>query len=158
MGNKYLGKKIRPKFLRSVSLHYKILSKNLVACKPAFYTIYTSHLRRNGAMRRCFYHTDLGQNAIFLNFAMQDKYRTHSIYTWARETIRLYLSSDTLFWQMPTDHNIDGTLMRNMCAISVCSWAPKLARKCEIKHWFPCGADGQALGVRSRSYAIFWDG
>ena len=153
MENKYLGKKIRPNFFA----FGKFTLQNLV-CKPAFYTIYTSHLRWNGAMRRCFYHTDLGQNAIFLNFAMQDKYRTHSIYTWARETIRFYLSADTLFWQMPTDHNIDGTLMRNMCAISVCSWAPKLARKCEIKHWFPCGADGQALGVRSRSYAIFWDG
>ena len=23
----------------------------------------------------------------------------------------------------------------------VFSWAPKLARKCESKHWFPCGAD-----------------
>ena len=22
-------------------------------------------------------------------------------------------------------------------------WAPKLARKCESKHWFPCGADGR---------------
>ena len=30
-------------------------------------------------MRRCFYHTDLGQNAVFHNFAMQDKYCTHSI-------------------------------------------------------------------------------
>ena len=44
-------------------------------------------------MRRCFYHTDLGQNAIFHNFAMQDKYRTHSIDTWARETIRFILVS-----------------------------------------------------------------
>ena len=26
--------------------------------------------------------------------------------------------------------------------------APKLARKCEIEHWFPCGADGRAGGVR----------
>ena len=24
--------------------------------------------------------------------------------------------------------------------------APKLARKCEIKHWYACGADGQKGG------------
>ena len=31
---------------------------------------------------------------------------------------------------------------------SVCAWAPKLARKCESKHWYACGADGQSY-VRS---------
>ena len=40
----------------------------------------------------------------------------------------------------------------------VASGLPKLARKCEIKHWFSCGADGRALVVRSRDYQIFWDG
>ena len=25
------------------------------------------------------------------------------------------------------------------------SYAPKRARKCEIKHWFPCGVDGRAV-------------
>ena len=25
--------------------------------------------------------------------------------------------------------------------------APKLARKCEIKHWYACGTDGQAILV-----------
>ena len=25
-------------------------------------------------------------------------------------------------------------------------WAPKLARKCESKHWLPCGADGRSYG------------
>ena len=25
------------------------------------------------------------------------------------------------------------------------SCAPKLARKCEVEHWFPCGADGRAV-------------
>ena len=29
--------------------------------------------------------------------------------------------------------------------------ALKLARKCKIKHWYACGADGQAVGVRSRN-------
>ena len=38
------------------------------------------------------------------------------------------------------------------------SCASKLVRKCEIKHWLPCGADGLAGGVRSRDYQIFWDG
>ena len=48
--------------------------------KPTFYTFYTSHLRWNSTMRRCFYHTDLGQNAVFHNFAIQIALtpRTHS--------------------------------------------------------------------------------
>ena len=25
-------------------------------------------------------------------------------------------------------------------------WAPKLARECDSKHWFPCGADGRSYG------------
>ena len=29
---------------------------------------------------------------------------------------------------------------------SVFSWAPKVVRKCERKHWFSCGADGRSLG------------
>ena len=32
------------------------------------------------------------------------------------------------------------------CAISSCTWAPKLARKCEIKHWFPWSTDGRSVG------------
>ena len=28
--------------------------------------------------------------------------------------------------------------------------APKLARKCDIKHWYACGADGRKVDVRSR--------
>ena len=53
---------------------------------------------------------------------------------------------------------------QHWCAICVqyqSSFAPKLARKCrkcEIEHWFPCGADGRAGGVRSCDYQIFWDG
>ena len=64
---------------------------------------------------------------------------------WARGTVWWYRSADTLFWQLSIDHNIDLQL--------VFSWAPKLARKCESKHWFPCGADGRS-GVRSRDYHI----
>ena len=33
--------------------------------------------------------------------------------------------------------------------------APKLARKCEIKHWYACGAEGRVVGVRSRDCRIF---
>ena len=55
-------------FLRLTTLLYKILLTNLGACKPSFYTFYTSHLRWNRAMRRCFCHADLGQNAAFHNF------------------------------------------------------------------------------------------
>ena len=44
------GKKISPNFLRSISLLYKILPTNLGACKPAFYTIYASHLRWNSTI------------------------------------------------------------------------------------------------------------
>ena len=40
---------------------------------------------------------------------------------------------------------------------SAFSWAPKVARKCESKHWYACGADGRAAGgraggVRSRNF------
>ena len=52
------------------------------------------------------------------------------------------------------DHNID--------VQSVFSWAPKVVRKCESKHWFSCGADGRSVGrsvgTRSRDCKIFWDG
>ena len=47
------------------------LAKNLGACKPTFHTFYTSHLRWNSTMRRSFCHTDLWQNAVFQNFALQ---------------------------------------------------------------------------------------
>ena len=57
--------------------------------------------------------------------------------TRACDTAKWYWSADTLFWQLSIDHNIDVQL--------VFSWAPKLARKCESKHWFPCGAYGSSV-------------
>ena len=62
---------------------------------------------------------------------------------------------DTLFWQLSIDDNID--------VQSAFSLAPKVARKCESKHWYTCGADGRAAGgpaggVQSRDYQIFWYG
>ena len=71
-------------------------------------------------------------------------------HTRARDMVRWYWSANTLFWQLSIDHNID--------VQSVFSWARKQAIKCETKHWLPCGADRQSLGVRSRDYQIFWDG
>ena len=47
---------------------------------------------------------------------------------------------DTLFWQLSIDDNID--------VQSTFSWAPKVARKCESKHWYACGAEGRAAGGR----------
>ena len=47
------------------------------------------------------------------------------------------LVSDTLFSQLLIDHNIE--------VPHQFSYAPKPARKCEIEHWFACGADGRAV-------------
>ena len=72
--NKFLhGKQIRPNFLRSTRLLYKILPTNFGVCKPTFYILFilTSHLRWNSTMRHCIHHTDLGQNAVFHNFSRQ---------------------------------------------------------------------------------------
>ena len=56
--------------LCSTSLLYNILPTNLVACKPAFYTFYISHLGGKQHFETLFfYHT--GQNAVFHNFAGQ---------------------------------------------------------------------------------------
>ena len=56
--------------------------------------------------------------------------------TWPHDTVRWYWSADTLFWQLSIDQNID--------AQSVFSWAPKVVRKCESRHWFSCGADSHS--------------
>ena len=80
------GKKIRPNFLYSTGLLYKILLTNLGACKPTLYTINTSHLRWISTTRHCFYHTDLGKNEVFHNFAIQIsliKYSGRWKHTWA---------------------------------------------------------------------------
>ena len=86
------GKKAGRIFLRSTSLVYKIFLTNLGACKPTFYTIYTTHLRWNSTMRYCFYHTDLGQDAVFHNFATQIAlilYSGRSKHGWAfSETVK----------------------------------------------------------------------
>ena len=65
---------------------------------------------------------------------------------------QVILVSGYLFWQLSIDHNVD--------VQSVSSWAPKVVRKYESKHWLSCGADGRrsVVGVRSRDYQFFWDG
>ena len=66
-------KKIRPIFLRSTSLLYKIVPTNLGACKQIFYTIYTSHLRWDSTMRcmrHCFYHADRMQYFTILQYKL----------------------------------------------------------------------------------------
>ena len=35
-------------------------------------------------------------------------------------------------------------------------WAPKLATKCESKHWHACGADGRSLGRSVGRYTVTW--
>ena len=52
-------------------------------------------------------------------------------------TIWWYWSADTLFWELSIDDNID--------VQSASSWAPKVARKCESKHRYACGADRRSL-------------
>ena len=67
LANKFLENKSRIIFLRSRGLLYKFLPTNLGVFKPTFYNFYTSHLRWNSTI----YHTDLGQNAVFHNFATE---------------------------------------------------------------------------------------
>ena len=59
------GKQIRPSFLRSTSLLYKILPTNFI------YFLYITSEVKEYSMRHCIYHTDLGQNAVFHNFSRQ---------------------------------------------------------------------------------------
>ena len=51
-----------------------------------FILFHTSHLRWNSNMRRCFYHTDLRQNAVFHNFSRKItliQYSEPSKHAWA---------------------------------------------------------------------------
>ena len=58
---------------------------------------------------------------------------------WAYDHLKTSkLSADTLFWQLSIDDNID--------VQSAFSWAPNVARKCESKHWYACGADRRSVG------------
>ena len=67
-------------------------------------------------------------------------------------------SGDTLFWQLLIDPWMLSMTGHDIDVQSVFSWAPKVVRKCESKHWCSCGRDGRSLGVRSRDYQMFLDG
>ena len=43
------------------------------------YPSYTSYLRRKSIMKRCFYHTELRQNAVFHNFSRQTSLIQYSV-------------------------------------------------------------------------------
>ena len=73
---------MRPNLLRPTRLLDKILATTLGACKPTFHTFYTSHLRWNSNMRRCFYHTDLGTKCSMSQ--LFKTYCTHSIFRTVR--------------------------------------------------------------------------
>ena len=81
--------------------------------------------------------------------------------TWACDYLKTNLSADN-FKQLTLD--LDGSIpepatrsgdtgWRIPCLDSwqlIKTWvcrlqAPRLARKCEIKHWFPCGEDGRSM-------------
>ena len=100
--------------IRSTSLLYKILPTSLGTCNPTFYTFYTSHLRWNSTMRRCFYHIDLIQNAVFYNFAIQialTQYSGRSKDVWAfSETVYKNISKITYTasrFSLLTSANVD---------------------------------------------------
>ena len=75
--NKFLENKSGRIFLRSTGLLYKFLPTNLRVCKPTFYTFYTSHLRWNSTMRRCFYPQTSDKMQYFTIF--QDKLHSFNI-------------------------------------------------------------------------------
>ena len=62
--NKLLENKIWPNFVHSTNL----VNQHFI--------LFIHHM--NSTMRRCFYHTDLGQNAVFHNFASQIALIQHS--------------------------------------------------------------------------------
>ena len=72
--NKFLENNQAKFFLRSTSLLYKICGlTNLGECKITYYTFYTSHLRWNSTMRRCFYQKKScrPRTALIHNFEIQ---------------------------------------------------------------------------------------
>ena len=75
------------------------------------FILYSSHLRRNSNLRRCFYHTDLRQNAVFQNFSRQIaliQYSEPSKHAWAfSKTVQIKFPKSPMrpasshFWQAP---------------------------------------------------------
>ena len=139
------GKKFRPNFLRSTSLLYKILPTNLGACKPTFYIIYTSHLRWNSTMRHCFYHTDLGQNAVFHStrglLAKQLKIFPKSPYVYMASRFSLLQSElwSCLINRVTLQHNKEFIMVIfYLMALSICNLQKRLIR---AAFWVPPASD-----------------
>ena len=66
-------------------------------------------------------------------------------------------SGDTDLWI----HCLDSCQLIKTWMYNIRLQAPKLAWKCEIKHWYACGADGRKVGrvgVRSCECQIVYDG
>ena len=59
--------------------------------------------------------------------------RTQWVDTWARDTGQ-------------QKHYFDSCQLIKTCMYNIRLQAPKLARKCEIKHWYACGAEGRKVG------------
>ena len=77
--------------MRSTSLQILANKSGCVQTNLLFF-FYTPHLRRKSTMRRCFYHTDLVQNAVVHNFSRQIafiQYSGPSKYAWTfSETVQ----------------------------------------------------------------------
>ena len=69
-----------------------------VRANQPFILFYTSRLRRKSTTRRCFYHTDLVQNAVFYNFSGQIafiQYSGPSKHAWTfSETVQAMFIND----------------------------------------------------------------
>ena len=72
--------------------------------------------------------------------------RTQRIDTWARDTVRRYWSAETLFWQLSINQNMDVQYQ--------VAGSQTVARKCEIKHWYACGAEGRKVGWSAYGHVI----
>ena len=116
----------------------KILDDNRKSHHPIETLFHMNHWKKINLSLRSFETGNLSAD----NF--KKIFRPRWVDTWAHGTIMWYWWADTLLWQLSINHNIDEQL--------VFSWARKLAKKCESKHWFLCGVDGRSFGVRSRDY------
>ena len=75
---------------------------------------------------------------------------------------------ETLIWLESVTEKETGNAQTGACVdvlprcwCAICeqyqsSCAPKLARKCEIEHWLPFGADGRFLGREGGRCAVTW--
>ena len=51
-------------------------------------------------------------------------------------------------------HCFDSCQLIKTWMYNIRSQGPKLARKCEIKHWYTCGADGRKVGRSAYGHMI----